>query len=335
MLLPTSHQTALLLLLLSLTCLGSWPNFLKLADCRFELFYFDFTIGALALAAAAALTLGTFGSELSFNDRIAVAGLRSQAFVITGGFLFNIGNMLLVAAISLVGMAVSVPMAVGVALIVAGATNSQGANLLLTVGGTLFLLGSVVSAAVAARKLNPGKSKSGRARANRATSGTALAVFGGVLIGGSSPLTEAGLWGDLGLGAYAGLLMFCFGLALSTAVFSLFFMNIGIEGGRVTFRTYLRGRASQHALGISGGVVWALGTLAALLAQSVPSPVMPGSPAITLFTQGAALVTLGWGLVAWREFASSKKPSNANRSVALTGALFACGLLLTAYRTQH
>ena len=135
MLLPTTHEQALLLLIVSLVCLGSWPNFLKLSKWRFELFYFDFAIGAILLAVVAAMTLGTLGSELSFNDRIAVAGLRSQALAIGGGFIFNIGNMLLVAAISLVGMAASVPLAVSIGLLVTLAVNWQASNPALLILG--------------------------------------------------------------------------------------------------------------------------------------------------------------------------------------------------------
>jgi len=337
-LLPTTHQTAILLLIASLICLGSWPNFLKLAKWRFELFYFDFAAGALVLAIVAAMTLGTLGSELSFNDRIAVAGLRSQAMAIGGGFVFSIGNMLLVAAISLVGMAASVPLALSLVLIVVAVTNWQDANLTMLMLGTAALLTSVITAAIAMRKLDLTQVKKGRnGKQNTRTSGRGkkgivLAVLGGLIIGGSALLAEGGLWGDLGLGAYAGSLMFCVGLAISTAIFNLFFMNIGIEGGRVTFGTYLAGKPIRHLLGFAGGVLWAVGSLAVLLAQSVTTALAPDQTTLTLFTQGAALVALVWGILAWREFAGSSK--GAKISIALTAAFFIGGCILLAYRFQ-
>ncbi|MDQ2843273.1 MAG: hypothetical protein M3Y72_20000 [Acidobacteriota bacterium] len=331
MLLPTTHQAALLLLILSLVCLGSWPNFLKLSKWRFELFYFDFAIGAILLAVLAAMTLGTLGSELSFNDRIAVAGLRSQALAIGGGFIFNIGNMLLVAAISLVGMAASVPLAVSIGLIVTLALNWHASSPALLILGLAALLTTAVTSIIAARNRVAANKQPAKA-ARRATKGIVLAFLGGAMIGGSAPLAEGGLWGDLGLGAYAGFLMFCLGLVLSTAIFNLFFMNIGIEGGRVGFDAYLRGKISQHILGILGGVMWALGSLAVLLEQSVPAVVAPGQTAFTLLTQGSVLLTIVWGLFAWREFAGS--PKKAKLSIGLTIAFFACALILLGFRLQ-
>jgi glucose uptake protein len=334
-LLPTTHEQALLLLIVSLVCLASWPNFLKLSKWRFELFYFDFAIGAILLAVVAAMTLGTLGSELSFNDRIAVAGLRSQALAIGGGFIFNIGNMLLVAAISLVGMAASVPLAVSIGLLVALAVNWQASSPTLLILGIAALLTAAVTAIIAARNRVAPKTRTAAhvsKNARRATKGIVVACLGGAMIGGSTPLAEGAFWGDLGLGAYAGFLMFCLGIVLSTAIFNLFFMNIGIEGGRVGLGNYLGGTPGQHILGILGGATWAVGSLAVLLEQSVPAVIAPGQTAFTLLTEGSVLLTIVWGIFAWREFAGSAK--KAKLSIGLTIAFFACALILLGFRLQ-
>ena len=100
MVLPTTYISALLLLVLSFICLGSWVSTFKLAGprWRFELFCIDFAIGAAALSAIAAFTLGSLGSDLGFTDRMLVAGHLAQVFLIAAGFIFNLGNMLLLAA---------------------------------------------------------------------------------------------------------------------------------------------------------------------------------------------------------------------------------------------
>ena len=39
---PHSQEEAIVLMLISLFCWGSWANTFKLAGCRFELFYWDY-----------------------------------------------------------------------------------------------------------------------------------------------------------------------------------------------------------------------------------------------------------------------------------------------------
>src|SRR4030081_1715131 len=101
MILPTTYATALLLTILSMICWGSWANTFKLTrKWRFELFYFDYALGVLLAAVIAALTFGSIGAELSFSDNLLIAGNRKIAWGIAAGVVFNLANMLLVAAIS-------------------------------------------------------------------------------------------------------------------------------------------------------------------------------------------------------------------------------------------
>ncbi len=337
MLVPATHQAALLLLLLALVCLGSWANTLKLGGSRWrwELFYFDFAAGAFLLSLLAALTLGTLGSELSFNDRIAVAGLRSQVFAIGAGMIFNLGNMLLVATVSLIGMAAGFPLVLGLALMVSAAAGGvQGVNPLFLAGGVVLVLAAVALAGAAARRRIPartsGNKQAVKAAGGRSAKALATGIIGGFLIGISAPLAESGLWGDLGLGAYAGGLMFAIGLLISAFVLNLFFMGIGIEGGRITFGDYFKGSVRQHSFGVAGGMLWALGTLAALLAQSVPTAEQPGAGTLMWLTQGSVLLAVAWGLLAWKEFGNA--PARARTLILASATFFAAGLACLALR---
>ncbi|MBV8820143.1 MAG: hypothetical protein JO022_17415 [Acidobacteriaceae bacterium] len=323
----------MLLLVVSFLCLGSWANTLKLAGprWRFELFYFDFAIGALALALIAAFTLGTQGAELSFNDRIAVAGLRSQAWAIGSGFVFGLGNMLLIAAISLAGMAAAYPLVLGLALLVSSFFSIGQANNIVSLAAGLALIFVAVlfgAAALKANRQSPAHAQLS-SRGNRSTKALIAGVIAGVIIGISSAISENAFWGDLGLGAYAGTLMFCIGLVIATGLFSPFFMNIAIEGGRLTFASYLKGTGKQHLLGLAGGALWAAGLLCTLLAQSVPAAVAPTLTSVTLWSYGAVLLAIAWGTLAWREFAASRK--NGLILIALTAILFAAGLFAVAH----
>jgi glucose uptake protein len=335
LLVPSTHQAALLLLLLAFVCLGSWTNTVKIAKWRFELYYLDFAIGALGLSILTAFTLGTLGSELSFNDRIAVAGLRSQAFALAAGFLFNLGNMLLVAAVSLAGMAIAFPVALSLAFLIGAYFQGVGSPMLFAAGAILLLVASALAAGAARVRSTPKPGMTAQAaktRRSRADKGIVIGVIAGVSIGLSSPLTASSLWGDLGLGAYAGLLMFSIGLAVSAVFFDLFFMSIGIEGGRVTFGTYRAGSFRQHGLGIAGGVLWAVGILASLLAQSTPNAELPAQSTLILFVQGAVLLNMAWGLLAWKEF--SVAPKKAVTWIVTALICFGGALALMAFRLR-
>src|SRR4051812_7928377 len=76
MILPTTYAAALILLILSMVCWDSWANALKLVGerWRFELFYFDYSFGVLAASVVAAFTFGTLGADMTFQDRLLVAG---------------------------------------------------------------------------------------------------------------------------------------------------------------------------------------------------------------------------------------------------------------------
>jgi len=73
MFLPVTYQAALLLMILSMLCWGSWANTLKLCPgYRFQLFYWDYVLGLAAGAVVWGLTAGTLGhSGLPFLADVA------------------------------------------------------------------------------------------------------------------------------------------------------------------------------------------------------------------------------------------------------------------------
>src|SRR5580693_117297 len=152
MILPDSYSSALLLIILSMLCWGSWANTFKLTGkpagkWRFELFYYDYSVGVLLAAVTAAYTFGSMGSELSFSDNMLVAGKRNMAYAVAAGMVFNLANMLLVAAISVAGLAVAFPVGIGLALVMGVIwnyfLNPQGNPMLLAAGVTL-VMGAII-----------------------------------------------------------------------------------------------------------------------------------------------------------------------------------------------
>lgn len=340
MILPHTSTAAILLLVAAFICLGSWATLFKATgkEWRFELFYYDFAVGAIALAVLAAYTLGTLGSDLSFSDRMMVAGRTAQGMLAAAGFVFNVGNMLLLASVSLVGMAAAFPLTVGVALIVASFWNFHATNFFTLIAGIILLLAAAVVDgtasklrdlavlhARAAAHPNP-KVKKRPLKTRRATKGIVTAVLGGILIGVTPPVASRGLGGDLGLGPYAAILMFAIGIVVSTVVFNFYFLNISIEGAPVGFGGYFRGRPGQHFLGFASGGLLILGLLAAMLAASVPKTAGIEPALKTAIPGAAAILAVLWGAGVWKEFSSGSK--NAKAAIVVATVLYAFGLAL-------
>jgi glucose uptake protein len=339
--LPTTYASALLLLLLSFFCLGLWPSLFKRsgAQWRFELFYFDFAIGALLLSVIAAFTFGTFGSEMAFSDRMLVAGRSAQAWAGAAGFLFNLGNMLLVAAISLLGISAAFPLAIGLALIIESFYNFRADNIFLLVSGVvLFILAIVLDGTAcrlrdfvmpkpqakgAPKTVPPTPSKK---KALRTTKGIILALLGGVALGLFYPVFTKGTAGDFGLGPYAGVLLFSIGMMLSTIVFNFYFMNIAIEGGAIQLNAYFRGKPRQHFLGFAAGAMWATGALAATLAATAPSDIAISTQLRILLPLASAILAVFSGLLLWKEFGGATP--NARVSIGLAAVFFSAALVL-------
>ena len=151
MILPATYNSALLLIILSMICWGSWANTFKMAGkWRFELFYYDYSLGVLLAALVAAYTFGSMGNDLSFSDNLIIALRRNMAWAGAAGVVFNLANMLLVAAISVAGMAVAFPIGIGLALVVGVVwnyiLNPQGNRILLAIGVVLVVGAIIVDA---------------------------------------------------------------------------------------------------------------------------------------------------------------------------------------------
>ena len=197
MILPQTYNVALLVMILSMLCWGSWANTYKIAGkWRFELYYFDFAIGLLVAAFILALTLGSLGFDgFSFDDDLMHAGKRQWFFGFMAGIVFNLANMLLMGAISLAGMAVAFPVSIGLALIIGVTANylvKPAGNPMLLFGGCLLVLAAIIVDAVAYNIMavirHEAKARAGKTRSTRRpTSAKAivLSLVSGVLMGSS------------------------------------------------------------------------------------------------------------------------------------------------------
>jgi len=159
MILPQTFGAALLVLILGLLCLGSWASAYKFAGkFRYELFYFDLALGAVALAVIFAFTFGNLGYDgFSFMDDLDHAGKKQWLFGVLAGIIFNLGNMLLLSSVSVSGMAVAFPVAFATALSLSAFVNVIGGpagNSTLLLGGCTMLILAIVVNAVSCNMLS-------------------------------------------------------------------------------------------------------------------------------------------------------------------------------------
>jgi glucose uptake protein len=311
-------------------CWGSWANTFKLAGkWRFELFYYDYSLGVLIAAAIYALTFGNLGHDgLAFSDDLMHSGSRQIFFGALGGVVFNLANMLLVAAISVAGLAVAFPVGIGLALVIGVIWNyalkPQGNPVLLFTGAAI-VVGAIILDALAYRALEAGKAQAARKVTGK---GIVLSLVSGVLMGSFFPLVEIGKAGERALGPYAIGFVFAVGVFLSTFVFNLFFRNMPVEGPPVAMSAYFKGTGRQHLLGIVGGMIWATGTIANFAAASSPESVQVGPAISYAIGQGATMVSALWGLLVWNEFAGAGP--RVRLLVVIMLILFVCGLGLVS-----
>ena len=116
---PEAYAIALLFMITSMICWGSWGNTQKLAaGYSFQLFYWDYVIGVILGSVLWGITIGSLrGGDTAFLSNLRQAGSSNVGFALLGGAVFNVANLLLVAAIDVAGMAVAFPVGIGLALL--------------------------------------------------------------------------------------------------------------------------------------------------------------------------------------------------------------------------
>lgn len=315
MYLPQSYEMALLFMIGSMLCWGSWANTMKLCPgYRFQLFYWDYIIGLFVGIFALGLTLGNFGSiGKPFLEDIASAPRTPILYAMAGGVIFNVANLLLVAAIEIAGMAVAFPVGIGIALVVGALTSyliaPKGSPLLLF-GGIALVVVAIICDSLAYKTREAGRSGSN-------VRGIVISLLAGVLMGTFYPLVSKSMALPDAPGPYATALFFVIGIAVCALPLNYFFMRHPIDGGTpVDMSGYTSAPSRWHIAGILGGVIWMCGGTFNFVASRVNFV----GPAISYsIGQGATMVSAFWGVFVWREFAS---PTSRVRNLLI--AMFAC-----------
>ena len=306
MLIPSTYAAALALTLVSMLCWGSWANTFKLTKkWRFELFYFDYAFGVFVAALIAAFTFGTFGNDgLTFIDNLELSPKRQMVVAFFAGGVFNLANMLLVAAISLTGLAVAFPVGIGLALVIGVILNhilAPAGNVALLFGGAAVVVLAIIVDALAYRAHAEATGTAGKF----STRGLILSLVSGVLMGLFYPMVQFARSTEIGLGPYAVAAIFALGVLVSTFIFNLYFMNLPVQGKPIPLTAYWKGTRRDHVLGLLGGIIWCAGAVANFVASSAPPEVNVGPAMSYAMGQGATMISALWGVFVWKEFAGA------------------------------
>jgi glucose uptake protein len=340
MILPGSQLYNLILLAFGMLCWGLWANTFKMTSkWRFELYCFDFAVGVVLASLIAGFTFGTFGWDgFAVMDDLRVGGKREEALAAVAGIVFNLGNMLMLGGLSIAGITVTYVIGLGFMLtagmVITWFTAPSG-NAVLLITGAVLIVGAAIALAVAARMnslarlavlMREGKTKSTKKVVS--VKGLILAALGGIVAAGYFPLASAALataTKDNGVGPYTLGICFAFGLALSTLLFSLFFMNLPVHGNPLEMGAYFQGKAKSHWLGILGGVLWYVGFLAIEVVARAEGRNILKPVEVRSFMLAAPVVGALFGLFRWKDFAGAEGKIRAIVAVALT--LFVIGIV--------
>jgi len=318
MVLVESYPIAVMMCIITMICWGSWANTQKLAskEWSFQLFYWDYAIGVFLLSLILAFTMGSMGSAgRSFIADLQQADSKWLGSAFLGGVIFNLSNILLVAAIEIAGLAVAFPVGVGLALVLGVITTyfarPEGNVPMLAVGVACVMI-AIILDAIAYARLASGKRKA-------PVKGIVTSVAAGLLMGWFYSFVAhsmgtidpvAGTIESGKLTPYTAVVVFSLGLLISNFLWNSIMMARPLTGDPVPFRDYFtKGSTRLHMIGILGGMIWSLGMSFSIIASTAAGPALSYG-----LGQGATMIGAIWGVVIWKEFKDA--PSGTNRLLA-------------------
>ncbi len=306
MIIVQSYPLAVAMCIITMLCWGSWANTQKLAtkEWRFQLFYWDYAIGVFLLALILAFTIGSTGSGgRGFIADVQQADGKWLGSALLGGIIFNLSNILLVAAIDIAGLAVAFPVGVGLALVVGVITTylaTKQGNVPMLALGVLAVVIAILLDGLAYKRLTSTAQKT-------PAKGIVISVAAGLLMGWFysfvaqamghiDPVTKTLEAGKLS--PYTAIVFFSAGLLLSNFIWNSIMMVKPFSGSPVPFGDYFtKGNARLHLIGILGGMIWNLGMSLNIVAANAADPALAYG-----LGQGATMIGALWGVFIWKEF---------------------------------
>jgi glucose uptake protein len=334
MFIAESYPLAIAMCLITMLCWGSWANTQKLAskEWRFQLFYWDYAIGVFLLALVLAFTLGSSGAGgRGFLADLQQADSKWLGSAFFGGVIFNLSNILLVAAIDIAGMAVAFPVGVGLALVLGVITtylSTKVGNAPMLGLGVAAIMVAIIFDALAYKRLASGGHKT-------PFKGIVISIAAGVLMGffykyvaqsmgQIEPVTKTLEAGKLS--PYTAIVLFSTGLLLSNFLWNSIIMVKPFTGLPVSFGDYFtKGNVRLHLVGILGGVIWNVG-----MSFSIISSTKAGAALSYGLGQGATMIGACWGVFIWKEFKGAPKGTNGLLAAMFLFYLIGLGVLISS-----
>jgi glucose uptake protein len=321
-----NYGLAIMLCVITMFCWGSWANTTKLTTktWRFELFYWDYGFGILLTTLLLAFTLGSIGAEgRNFLEDFNQAENSSLISAFIGGVVFNLANILLVAAIAIAGMSVAFPIAIGIALVLGVLVNydSTQGNPTLIFGGVALITLAIVLNARAYQKLQSNLAE------KVSKKGLILSILSGCLMGLFYKYVAGSMVADFSmpeigkLTPYTALVIFAVGVVVSSFVFNTIQMKRPFIGAPVSFSDYFKGATKDHFIGILGGAIWCVGMSLSIIASGKAGPAISYG-----LGQGATVVAAIWGIYIWKEFDQAPKGTKSLLNIMLL--LYIAGLAM-------
>ncbi len=321
-----SYAWAVVFCVITMFCWGSWANTQKLAGkaWRFELFYWDYVLGVVLLSVIMAFTMGSIGNTgRSFVEDVSQADFGNLVSAFVGGVVFNIANILLVAAIAIAGMSVAFPVGIGLALVIGVVVNyvaSPVGNPVVLFIGVGLVVTAILLDAAAYRKL-PSQSR------GVTTKGLLLSILCGILMGFFYRFVADSMSTDFRnleagkLGPYSAVFIFSLGLLVSNFVLNPIIMKKPFVGEPVPMSEYFKGGLALHSIGILGGLIWGVGMTFSIIASG-----QAGFAISYGLGQGATMVAALWGVFIWKEF--KEAPGSTGLLLTLMFLGYLAGLVL-------
>lgn len=329
MFLVQNYGLAIFLCVIAMICWGSWQNTQNLIgkSWRFELFYWDYSIGILLFALLMAFTFGSFGNDgRSFVPDLQQADPKNLMSAALGGVIWNMGTLLLVAAISVAGMSVAFPIGGGLGWVLGIFINYLGkpeGNPWLLFGGTFFIILAIFTSMQSYRKLAANQKKP-------TFKGILLSLLAGLCIAFFYRFVASALAMDFTpeeagkISSYTAVVFFSIGALICTAIVNPIFMAKPVEGEPVKMKEWFKGSSRAHLLGLLGGAIWCLGNSVSFMAVGAASPAIAYG-----LSNSAPVVAALWGIFVWKEFKGAPKATST--LLMLMFLFYLIGLLLIVY----
>ncbi len=325
MFVPETFGLAMVMMVMSAVCWGSWANTYKLTKgYRFELFYWDYAVGIFLVSLLYAFTLGsTGGNGEGFLANLAAADRGNLVSAMIGGLIFNVANLLLVAGIEMAGLAVAFPVSIGIAMVVgvimSYALQPRGDALLLGLGVALAIVAVIMDGKAYGRLATAGKAVDRRS--------IIVCVISGLLMGSFAPFVTRALTAGHPLTPYSIAVFFTLAAFLCCFVVNVYFMKKPLVGTPVDFSGFFAARPADHALGLLGGAIWGTGTVFNFVAAS-----LTGVAISYAIGQAAPMVAALWGVFVWREFAGADAKAKTYLALMFLFYVLALVAIASAYQ---